>query len=189
MGDLKPMKSDTLSPPSSPAAVSATNAAPPLRLLDQVRARIRVKHYSIRTEEAYVDWIKRYIKFHDKRHPRELSAAHVERFLSYLATERDVAASTQNQAKSALLFLYKEVLGVELPWLDGVTQARVPKRLPVVLTRAEVARVLARIPAGVREERAPYQPAKPAPELPVQAAYVAAALERGLRHRGNARRP
>ena len=148
MGDLKPMKSDTLSPPSSPAAVSATNAAPPLRLLDQVRARIRVKHYSIRTEEAYVDWIKRYIKFHDKRHPRELSAAHVERFLSYLATERDVAASTQNQAKSALLFLYKEVLGVELPWLDGVTQARVPKRLPVVLTRAEVARVLARIPAG-----------------------------------------
>src|SRR5437588_13102900 len=105
-------------------------AAP--RLLDQVRARIRVLHYSIRTETAYIDWIKRYIKFFDKRHPRELAAEHIERFLSYLAVERNVAASTQNQAKSALLFLYKEVLAIQLPWLDGVTQARVPKRLPVV---------------------------------------------------------
>jgi site-specific recombinase XerD len=113
------MQSDTSPPPSATALT--TGSVPPVRLLDQVRARIRVKHYSIRTEEAYVDWIKRYIRFHDKRHPRELLAAHVERFLSYLATERDVAASTQNQAKSALLFLYKEVLGVELPWLDGVT--------------------------------------------------------------------
>ena len=119
-----------------------------MRLIDAVRARIRVKHYSRRTEDTYVDWIKRYIKFHDKRHPRELSAAHVERFLSYLASERDVAASTQNQAKSALLFLYKEVLAVELPWLEGVTQAKVSRRLPVVLTRVEVARVLARLPLG-----------------------------------------
>lgn len=91
-------------------------AVPPrMRLLDQVRARIRVKHYSIRTEEAHVDWIKRYIRFHDKRHPSELSAAHVERFMSYLATERDVAASTQNQARGAQLFLYKEMLATELP--------------------------------------------------------------------------
>ena len=125
-----------------------TDPPPPLRLLDQVRARIRVLHYSIRTEQAYVDWIKRYIRYFDKRHPRELSAAHVERFLSHLATERDVAASTQNQAKAALLFLYKEVLGVELPWLEGISQARVPKRLPVVLTRAEVQRVLAHVPQG-----------------------------------------
>ena len=129
-----------------PASVSV--AAQPPRLLDQVRARIRILHYSIRTEQAYVDWIKRYIRYFDKRHPRELSAVHVERFLSHLAVERDVAASTQNQAKSALLFLYKQVLGVELPWLDDVTQARVPKRLPLVLTRAEVERVLARLPDG-----------------------------------------
>ena len=128
---------------------SGLAAPPPPRLLDQVRARIRVLHYSIRTEQAYVDWIKRYILFFDKQHPRELSAEHIERFLSHLAVERNVAASTQNQAKSALLFLYKEVLGIELPWLEGVTQARVPKRLPLVLTRAEVERVLARLPAGV----------------------------------------
>ena len=108
----------------------------PHRLLDQVRDRIRVKHYSIRTEQTYVDWIKRYIVYFGKRHPAELSAVHVERFLSPLASERDVAASTQNQAKRALLFLYKEVMGQELPWLVGFTQARMPKRLPVVLTQA-----------------------------------------------------
>jgi site-specific recombinase XerD len=126
-------------------------APEPLRLQDQLRARIRVLHYSIRTEQAYLDWIKRYIRFFDKRHPRELSAVHVERFLSHLAVERNVAASTQNQAKSALLFLYKEVLQVELPWLEGVTQARVPKRLPLVLTRAEVERVLGRLPSGTHQ--------------------------------------
>lgn len=136
----------TVTDPALPASESV--AAQPPRLLDQVRARIRILHYSIRTEQAYVDWIKRYIRYFDKRHPRELSAVHVERFLSHLAVERDVAASTQNQAKSALLFLYKQVLGVELPWLDDVTQARVPKRLPLVLTRAEVERVLARLPDG-----------------------------------------
>jgi integron integrase len=136
-------------------AVAAPDQAPtaptPLRLLDQVRARIRVLHYSIRTEQAYLDWIKRYIRFFDKRHPRALAAEHVERFLSHLAVERNVAASTQNQAKSALLFLYKEVLQVELPWLEGVTQARVPKRLPLVLTAAEVERVLSRLPAGTHQ--------------------------------------
>ncbi|MGC2458442.1 MAG: integron integrase [Gallionellaceae bacterium] len=112
------------------------------RLLDLVVARLRVKHYSLRTEKTYVDWIKRFIWFHGKRHPREMGASEVEAFLSHLAVARSVSASTQNQAKSALLFLYKEVLQVELPWLDNVTQAKVPKRLPVVLTREEVRAVL-----------------------------------------------
>jgi len=123
-------------------------APQPPRLLDQVRARIRVLHYSLRTEQAYLDWIKRFIRFSDKRHPRDLSAPHIERFLSHLAVECNVAASTQNQAKSALLFLYREVLQIELPWLEGVTQARTPKRLPTVLTHSEVERVLARLPPG-----------------------------------------
>ena len=112
------------------------------RLLDRVRDRIRVKHYSIRTEQAYVDWIKRFIRFHGKRHPAELGSAEVEAFLTHLAVAGNVAASTQNQAKSALLFMYRDVLGTELPWLSGVTPAKAPRRLPVVLTRAEVARVL-----------------------------------------------
>jgi len=115
----------------------------PPRLLDQLRARRRVKHYSIRTEEAYVDWVRRYILFHRKRHPSELSVTHVEAFLSFLAVERKVAASTQAQAKSALLFLYREVLEVELPWLDRVVSAKQPERLPVVLTQDEVRRLLA----------------------------------------------
>ena len=89
------------------------------KLLDQVRARIRVKHYSIRTEQAYVDWIKRFIVHFDKRHPRDLGATEVEAFLTHLAVEGQVAASTQNQAKSAILFLYREVLAQELPWLDN----------------------------------------------------------------------
>lgn len=105
--------------------------------------RIRFKHYSIRTEQAYVDWIRRYIRFHGNRHPLELSAAHVESFLTHLASERDVAASTQNQAQSALLFLYREVLARDLPWLDNVVRAKAPMRMPVVLTRGEVMRLLA----------------------------------------------
>jgi integron integrase len=122
------------------AAPSHPSSTP--RLLDQVRNRIRFKHYSIRTEQAYTDWIKRFILFHSKRHPAALGAANVEAFLTHLAVERDVAAATQNQARSALLFLYKDVLGAELPWLGGVEPARTPARLPVVLTRNEVARVL-----------------------------------------------
>jgi integron integrase len=121
---------------------SPAQAATSLRLLDQVRARIRLKHYSIRTEQAYADWIKRFILFHGKRHPVTLGASEVEAFLTHLAVERNVAAATQNQARSALLFLYKDVLGTELPWLDGVEHARAPARLPVVLTRDEVASVL-----------------------------------------------
>src|SRR5450759_462395 len=115
----------------------STTINPP-KLLDQVRDKWRVKHYSIRTEQVYVDWIKRYIHFHGKRHPNNLGAHDVEAFLTHLAVAGKVAASTQNQAKSALLFLYREVLEIQLAWLDNVTQARAPKRLPVVLTVSEV---------------------------------------------------
>ena len=120
-------------------------AVPPVPLVQRVRERIRVRHYSIRTEHAYCDWIKRFVIFHGKRHPSELGATDVEAFLTALAVEGRVAASTQNQAKSALLFLYREVLGAELPWLDRIQKAKAPGRLPVVLTRAEVGRVLARL--------------------------------------------
>ena len=112
------------------------------RLLDQVRGKIRLKHYSIRTEQAYLDWIKRFICHFGKRHPNEMGAREVEAFLTWLAVEGRVAASTQNQAKSALLFLYREVLGADLPWLENVEQAKTPKRLPVVLTQAEVQALL-----------------------------------------------
>lgn len=116
-----------------------------VKLLDQVRGKIRLKHYSIRTEQAYVDWIKRFVLHFGKRHPRDLGAAEVEQFLTYLAVDGNVAASTQNQAKSALLFLYKAVLEQELPWLDNVEQSKVPKRLPVVLNRDEVQAILSRL--------------------------------------------
>ena len=117
----------------------------PPRLLDRVRERIRFKHYSLRTEDSYVQWIKRFILFHGKRHPAEMGAVEVEAFLTHLAVEGNVAASTQNQARSALLFLYKEVLGSELPWLNNVEQAKKPRRLPVVLNEDEVREVLARL--------------------------------------------
>lgn len=113
------------------------------KLLDRVRERIRFKHYSIRTEDSYVQWIRRFILFHGKRHPAEMGAVEVEAFLTHLAVEGNVAASTQNQARSALLFLYKAVLGSELPWLNNVEQAKKPRRLPVVLTEDEVRAVLA----------------------------------------------
>ena len=115
------------------------------RLMDQVRERLRVKHYSIRTEQVYTDWIKRFILFHGKRHPEGMGAPEVETFLTDLAVRGKVSASTQNQAKSALLFLYREVLGLELPWLDNITQAKIPERLPVVLTVAESRAVLDRL--------------------------------------------
>jgi integron integrase len=115
------------------------------RLLNRVRDKIRLKHYSIRTEQAYVDWIKRFIWFHGKRHPATLGATEVEAFLTDLAVVRQVAGPTQNQAKSALLFLYKEVLGIDLPWLERVESARASQRLPVVLTPDEVAGVLERL--------------------------------------------
>ena len=115
------------------------------KMLDIIRGKIRLKHYSIRTEQAYTDWIKRYILYFDKVHPKDLGAAEVEAFLTHLAVARNVSANTQNQAKSALLFLYKEVLGSELPWLDDVQQAKTPKRLPVVLTQDEVSKILSRL--------------------------------------------
>ncbi len=115
---------------------------PPLPFLERCRHKVRLKHYSLRTEQAYLDWIKRFILFHGKRHPVELGAPQVEAFLSHLAVGRGVAASTQNQAKSALLFMYREVIGVELPWLDHVERAKTPQRMPVVLTLEEVAQVL-----------------------------------------------
>jgi len=115
------------------------------RLLDQVRQRCRVKHYSIRTEHSYVDWIRRFILFHSKRHPSELGAPEVEAFLTHLAVNRNVAASTQNQALAAILFLYKEVLAIDLPWLDGVTRAKKPARIPVVLTTDEVHMILTQL--------------------------------------------
>lgn len=111
--------------------------AKPPKLLDRMREALRVRHYSYRTEQAYLDWARRFILFHGKRHPAEMGAAEVGAFLTYLAAERQVSASTQNQAKAALLFLYREVLGVELPWLGEVVQAKVSKRLPVVLTPRE----------------------------------------------------
>ena len=115
------------------------------KLLDQVRDKIRLKHYSIRTEQAYVDWIKRFVLFHHKRHPAEMGAAEVEAFLTHLAVEGKVAASTQNQAKAAVLFLYSQVLNQELPWLENVEQAKVSKRLPVVLTVNETRALLDRL--------------------------------------------
>ncbi len=113
--------------------------------LDSVRNKIRLKHYSIRTEEAYVQWVKRYILFHGKRHPGEMGALEVEVFLTHLAVDGNVSASTQNQARSALLFLYKQVLGQELPWLDNVEQAQKPRRLPTVLDNDEVRALLGQL--------------------------------------------
>lgn len=115
----------------------------PLRLMDHIRSVIRLKHYSIRTEDAYLFWARRFVRFCGLRHPRECGASEVASFLTHLAAEGQVAASTQNQAKSALLFLYKEVLQSELPWLDNIETAKRPARLPVVLTEDEVRQVLA----------------------------------------------
>ena len=114
----------------------------PMKLLNQVRDAIRVKHYSYRTEQAYVGWIKRYIYFHDERHPSEMGAPEVEAFLTHLVVEGNVAASTQNQALSALLFLYRKVLHQDLGPVDAL-RAKRPKRLPTVLTKEETLRLIA----------------------------------------------
>ncbi len=117
----------------------------PKKLLDQVRHAIRLKHYSIRTEEAYVTWIKRYILFHHKRHPNEMASAEIEAFLTHLAVQLKVAASTQNQALSALLFLYRNVLNMPLDLSIDAVRAKKPKRLPTVLTKEETLIVIARL--------------------------------------------
>jgi site-specific recombinase XerD len=118
---------------------------PSRRRLDQVRDAIRVRHYSYRTEQAYVGWIRRFILFHGKRHPAEMGGEEIGGFLSALATQHNVSASTQNQALAALLFLYREVLAIEVGWVDDVVRAKRPQRLPVVLGRAEVEALLAHL--------------------------------------------
>ena len=114
-------------------------------LFEVTREKIRTRHLAFRTEQAYLHWVRRYVKFHGRRHPRDMGAAEVETFLSHLAVEAKVAASTQNQALQALLFLYRQVLEVDLPWLENVTRASRPKRLPVVLSTTEVRSVLAHL--------------------------------------------
>ena len=115
------------------------------RLLDRVRSEIRVRHYSLRTEETYVNWIRRFILFHQKRHPSAMGAPEIASFVSDLAVKHNVAVATQNQALSAILFLYRDVLHDPMPWIDDIVHARKPRRLPVVLTRQEVAAVLGRL--------------------------------------------
>ncbi len=115
---------------------------PPKKLLDQVRDRIRLKHYSIRTERSYTSWIKRFILFHNKKHPKDMGVAEIEAFLTHLAVERKVAQSTQNQALNAIIFLYREILGIELKEPINAIRAKKPQRLPVVLTKAEVSKLI-----------------------------------------------
>ena len=126
-------------------SISADGAGGKAKLLDRVREAIRLKHYSLRTEHAYVDWIKRFIIFHGKQHPEMLGADAVREFLSDLASTKNVAASTQNQAFSALLFLYREVLKQELPWIDDIERAKRPPKIPVVFTPDEARAVLAKL--------------------------------------------
>ncbi|MEO8279911.1 MAG: integron integrase [Ideonella sp.] len=128
--------------------VLALTPEPP-RLLTRMREQIRLKHYSLRTEQSYVAWAKRFILFHGKRHPADMGAPEVESFLTWLAVERHVAASTQNQAKAALLFLYQEVLQCDLPWLGEVVTAKTARRLPVVLTAHEVRDLLLALDGGM----------------------------------------
>jgi len=120
------------------------------KLFDRVRAVARMRHLSLRTEQAYSDWIKRFILFHRKRHPDEMRTEEIRQFLSHLAVEGKVAASTQNVALCALLFLYRDVLGVELPYVDGIRRAKRPARIPVVFTRAEAAALLSHLSGTYR---------------------------------------
>jgi len=120
------------------------------RLLDDLRQVMRARHYSYRTEESYVGWARRFILFHDKRHPKNMGAGEINTFLSHLAVDGGVSAATQNQALAALLFLYREVLRVEVPWMDGVVRAKKPQRLPEVMTKREVKAVLDQMPEGKR---------------------------------------
>ncbi len=130
--------------PADPYAVQ--DPAPPLRrklrLLDQVRMTILIRHYSRRTEKAYTDWIRQFIRFHHKRHPAEMGGDEVQRFLTSLAVDRRLSASSQNQALSALLFLYKRVLRLDIGWIEGVVRAKRSRHIPVVLSRSEVRALL-----------------------------------------------
>src|SRR6266403_3619929 len=134
-----------------PVLLTKSQAADkPKKLLERVRDVIRLKHYSWRTERTYCDWIERFIRFHRMRHPSEMGAAEVGDFLTHLARDGNVSASTQNQALSALLFLYKEVLKEEIGWLEHVERAKKPARLPVVLTRDEVHKIFAHLHGTTR---------------------------------------
>src|SRR5262245_12967179 len=127
---------------------SPRHAHPPLRstrLLDQLRERVRYCHYSLRTEQAYVYWVRWFVRFSGLCHPRDMGAAEVEAFLSFLASTRHVSPATHKQALCAILFLYKQVLGLDLPWLLEIGRPQAKRRIPVVLSRDEVVRLLARI--------------------------------------------
>jgi site-specific recombinase XerD len=121
--------------------MSQSQLQPP-RLLEQMHAVLRARHYSLRTEDTYLGWVKRFILFHGKRHPRDMGLQEVQQFLSHLAVAGHVAASTQSQALSAILFLYQQVLKQDIGWLHDIVRAKQPQRLPVVLTQDEVAKVL-----------------------------------------------
>lgn len=137
MGVWKGRRGVTLNPSVTP------------KLLERVRERCRVKHYSLRTEQAYSAWVWRFVRANEGRHPRDMGGAEVEAFLTRLATDGQVAAATQNQALAALLFLYREVLGGELPWMEHVVRAKGPRRVPVVLSSDEVGRLLAMLDGQV----------------------------------------
>ena len=143
------MASTNLTPASAPGGSPGAAPKPP-RLLDQIRATLRLHHYSKRTESSYSDWIRRFILFHGKRHPLDMGAEEVTAFLTHLAAEKNVAASTQNQALSALLFLYRMVLEVKLPWVDGFERVQRPPKVPVVFTKEEARAVLARLTGSAR---------------------------------------
>ena len=134
------MHADTAS-----AAVGEPPSAPQPRLVPSLRDALRLRRYSLKTEKAYIHWAKRYVRFHLLRHPKDMGASEVTAFLNHLASDRHVAAATQNQALAALLFLYREVLGSELPWLDEVVRAKRSARLPTVLTRVEAQAILAQL--------------------------------------------
>ena len=135
---------------SNKRGVGGSTTPTPPRLLDQVRGQLRLRHYSPRTETAYVQWIRRFILFHGKQHPLTLGTRHVAVFLTHLATQDEVSASTQNQALNALMFLYSQVLGRDLESIGGFVRAHKPRRLPVVLTPAEVRAVLERLEGSAR---------------------------------------
>ena len=138
MPDKNPfMATEVVAPAASPGK--------PKKLLEQVRDLLRLKHYSLRTERSYCDWIERFIRFHGKRHPRDLGEEEVNAFLTHMARDGQVAASTQNQALSTLLFLYKGVLKQKVGWLEGVERAKRPVRQPLVLTRDEIHKVFAHL--------------------------------------------
>jgi len=142
MDQPHPVGGGAFGPPAQPVVQDGQLRGRGRKLLDQVRDAIRARHMSYRTEEAYVHWIKRFVFFHHKRHPAEMGPGEITQFLTALAVERHVSASTQNQALAALLFLYRDVFGRDPGWLDGIVRAKRPQRLPVVLARTEVSALL-----------------------------------------------